>query len=456
MILFNTYSKKKEKIISKNINIYVCGITVYSYCHIGHARTFIIFDILLKFLKNLGYEINYVRNITDIDNKIIEESNKNNIDYKNLTNNFIHNMNNDFKSLNLNKPTHEPKVTECISEIINLIEILIIKKHVYRSLNGDLLFSIKSFKDYGKLSNRFKDINFNNNISNEYSDFVVWKLNSKYPNWNSPWGKGRPGWHIECSAISNKFFKNKTINIHGGGYDLLFPHHENELAQSYSGFDDFNIKIWMHIGSVIFFNEKMSKSLNNSFLIRNILKYFNPEVLKFFLISKHYRNPINYNSDNLKKSYFLLKKLYTSINNFKIIKKENYNYKTEFTYRFNEAMNNDLNIPKAYSILFEISNEINKFKNLNNTITNNLIIEMINLGNILGILQYDSNTFLKTKNNINNILELEILTLINKRNIARKNKDWNTADNIRFILNKRGIILEDNINKTIWKKKYPG
>lgn len=457
--IFNTLTKKKENfktIYFNNINIYVCGLTVYDLCHIGNIRTLITFDIIIRYFKYLGFKVNYVRNITDIDDKIINCIVNKGILLKDFTNKMIDEMHIDLNKLGLIPPNIEPKVTNYIEEIIIFIKKLIKKKCGYIASNGDVIFSVKSYKNYGLLSrqNLLKLKNINNlnynKLKKNHTDFVLWKISKKNePSWPSPWGYGRPGWHIECSTIINKQF-GKKIDIHGGGSDLIFPHHENEIAQSKCLNDNFCVNFWMHTGMVMLNNKKMSKSLGNFLTIRNILKYYDSETIRFFLISKHYRSPINYSEENIKQSKFGLKRLYIALNNINISNSIT-NRGEIFVKKFINSMNDDFNTPKACAVLFDIASEINRFKKKNKIIeAQGLATTLFYLAKILGLIKRKSNFSLNKKHE-KSINKKNMIKLIKKRNIARKEKNWILADKIRNKLKKIGIIIEDKYDKTSWR-----
>ncbi|CAL1329342.1 cysteine--tRNA ligase [Candidatus Providencia siddallii] len=457
--IFNTLSRKKEEfkpIHKKNIGMYVCGITLYDLCHIGHARTFIIFDVISRYLRHLGYKLTYVRNITDIDDKIIQRATKNNESVNDLTNRMFVEMNKDFSLLNILPPDKEPRVTHYINDIIIFIEKLIKSGHSYVAKNGDVMFDVKTYHSYGILSGQNlnklktgKHIKYFN-IKNNEMDFVLWKMSKKNePSWNSPWGKGRPGWHIECSVMNNIILGNH-FDIHGGGCDLIFPHHENEIAQSVSIYNCKYVNYWMHSGMVTINEKKMSKSLNKFITIRDILKDYDAEVLRFFLLSSHYRSSLNYSKENLKQAYFSLKRLYNSLldTDINLIPIKNGKFKKNFY----DAMNDDFNTPLAYSVLFDMAYKINQLKYKNMFYEANVIAAQLReLGGILGLLNNNPENFLK-KNNIQKINN-NIESLIKQRAYARKNKNWHLADVIRNRLFEVGIILEDKNEKTFWRKK---
>lgn len=454
--IYNTISRKKEvfkPVQPNNIGIYVCGVTVSNLCHIGHARTFIFFDILVRYLKYCGYKINYIRNITDIDDKIIKKSIDYNESIKNFTSRMIKHMYQDFLSLDILPPNKEPKVTENIKEIIKIIKKIISLNYAYISKNGDVMFHINKFKNYGKLSlQKINKLNSNNVFKENVIDFALWKISkSEEPGWPSPWGKGRPGWHIECSTINQKYLKN--FDIHGGGSDLIFPHHENEIAQSMC-INEKYFNYWMHTGMVIINNKKMSKSLDNFFTIKKILKFYDSETIRYFLMSKHYRSPIIFNKKNIVQAHLSLSSLYNCLIDIDIKKYSLNNSDVEkFEDDFKKAMNDDLNIPKTYSILFNMMHKINKLKVTNINKAKILACKLKELANILGLLQKDSklffnNVILKDKKKIENIKRLILL-----RDIARKNKNWKQADIIRNKLEEIGVVLSDKSHKTTWKQK---
>ncbi len=455
--IFNSLNKKKEifeSINNNKVNIYVCGVTLSNNCHIGHGRTFYFFDILIRYLIHLGYKCNYIRNITDINNEIIDKSSNKENNFKKLIFSMIKFLNNDLTKLEIIKPNLEPLVSENIEFIINSIDFLIKTKNAYISLNGDVLFSISSFKKYNCF---FKNRKFNTNIIN---DFVLWKLNNLNDNigWLSPWGLGRPGWHIECSVISNRYLLN-NIDIHGGGNDLIFPHHENEIAISKCLFGSKYIsKYWIHTGLVLLNNKKMSKSKNNFFLLYNVLKKYNPEVLKFFFMSTHYRKNLFYDKKILKKIKFSVNRLYLSLCDLNLsvsLSKQDIVSFKSFDNSFYEFMDDDLNIPKVFSLFFNIVSEINKFKNKNFLLASKLGVKIRYLANIIGLLNYKSNLFLKDKKKIlcekkNFFLIKKINKLIKLRNLLRKSKNWIKADIIKEKLLKLGVNLIDKNNFTDW------
>ncbi|WMY97401.1 MAG: cysteine--tRNA ligase [Arsenophonus sp.] len=461
--IYNTKTKKKEifkPIIPGKINMYVCGMTIYDLCHLGHARTFIVFDMIARYFRYLGYQLKYIRNITDIDDKIIKKANKNKETCYALSKRMLKEMNKDFSKLNIIKPNLEPKVTDHINDIISFIKILIQNKNAYISKNGDVMFSIKTYKRYGELSKQninkliFNQKKLNINEKENKLDFVLWKKTKNYePHWLSPWGIGRPGWHIECSAINIKYFGNH-FDIHGGGIDLKFPHHENEIAQSVCAYHGKYVNYWIHTGMILVNKKKMSKSKNNFFTLQYLFKKYDPETIRYFLLSANYSSQLNFEENDLKKSYNSLKYIYKVLEEIKINQKKddksNCNEIENIKMMFLEAMNDNFNTPKIYSLFFYLIKEIKKFKNSNISIANDLTIQFYKFGNILGLFQKTikcslNNDVYNDKNKIRKIEEI-----IEERNYARKKKSWNKADLLRNKLSKMGIILEDNKDKTKW------
>ncbi|MDG2061062.1 MAG: cysteine--tRNA ligase [SAR86 cluster bacterium] len=457
MKIYNSLNGQKEEFVpikKGSIDMYICGMTVYDDCHLGHARTFLAFDMIVRYLRYKCFKVNYVRNITDVDDNILDKAILENINPEALTEKFILSMQEDFISLGMIKPDSEPRATHHIEEIINLISDLISKKFAYFE-GGDVYFAVDSFPEYGKLSKRNLDdlmvgsrVEINQNKRNP-SDFVLWKKDKNDSlKWDSPWGEGRPGWHIECSAMSMKSFGD-SFDIHGGGSDLKFPHHENEIAQSESSTGKSFANFWMHTGPLRIDDKKMSKSLGNFFTIRSVLESYKPEVIRFFLLSSHYRSPLNYSSVKLDEANSALERLYGSIRDIEPLENE----RSEYTRRFHLAMDDDFNTPEAIAIFFDIARQINIYKPSNMKLAQTLAGELIKLAEPLGLLTLDPEIFYKDiKNNIN-ITEEEILDLIDKRNEARENKNFKEADQIRLDLDSKGILLDDTQDRTSWKKK---
>ncbi|URJ30076.1 cysteine--tRNA ligase [Blochmannia endosymbiont of Camponotus sp.] len=452
--IFNTLTRKKERLIplvNGKIKIYVCGVTVYDLCHLGHARTFLAFDTIIRYLRHCGYQVNYVRNITDIDDKIIKRAYENNETTKQLTNRMIQEMHSDFDTLNILRPNYEPKVTDHINIIIKLIHLLIKKKHAYVASNGDIMFSVKTMHNYGILSRKKKIPEIYNNIlktpniKNPLIDFVLWKTSKPgEPYWPSPWGAGRPGWHIECSAMNHSIFGNQ-LDIHGGGSDLIFPHHENEMAQSVCAYNIPYAKIWIHSGMLLLNHEKMSKSSNNFFTIRDILKRYDPETIRYFLMSAHYRNQLKYDDNSLKSARASLKRLYIALRDTKPNTDIKLSDKDYFISKFISKMNDDFNTPEAYSILFDIAHKLNDLKIKHHSLTPKIATTLKYLANIIGLLYQNPEIFLKktaSKNNKKFHIK-KIKKLIKRREDARKNNQWELSDKIRNKLTVMGVTLED-------------
>ena len=450
--VYNTLNNKKEifKSIEPNkVKMYVCGMTVYDFCHIGHARVLIVFDMITRWLRESGYEVHYVRNITDIDDKIIKKAFDENVDYSVITGNFIKEMNYDAAQLGVISPSLEPKATDHIDEMIEMIDGLINKGFAYKAENNDVFYAVSKFKDYGKLSGKsLKDLIAGSRVEvdkfkDDNNDFVLWKsAKANEPYWESPWGNGRPGWHIECSTMSNKLL-GKNFDIHGGGQDLQFPHHENEIAQSEAVNDCQMANYWIHNGFVKIDDEKMSKSLGNFFTIRSVLEKYQPEVVRFFILKAHYRSPLNFSQKNLAEAKQALTKLYLSVRNFKLDKEFKINWNSKFANDFKKALDDDFNTAEAIAILFELALKVNKNQNIEDI---NLLIK---LGNVLGILSQDAEVFLK--DNVNKGIDVE--KIIRQRDEAKASKDYVTADKLRDDLLENDILIEDTPTGTVWRKK---
>jgi len=453
--IFNSQTGKKEKLVpldGEKIRMYICGMTVYDDTHIGHARTFLCFDLIVRYLRNSGYKVNYVRNITDVDDKIINRAKELNVDATELTDKYIASMQEDFNDLGMISPDLEPRATDNIESIISLIEGLIDKGHAYIG-NKDVYFSTDSFKEYGKLSNRNTEdliagvrIDIDEEKKNP-ADFVLWKQAEEGLAWDSPWGRGRPGWHIECSAMSMDTLGN-NFDIHGGGIDLKFPHHENEIAQSVCATGERFAKCWMHTGPLRIDKEKMSKSLDNFITIKEALKEFPVEVIRFFLISNHYRSPLNYSEEGVLEAKSALDRLYTSLIDLDL-RKEKHSNDADLVSTFKEAMEDDFNVPSALAALFEIVKSINLAKENGNIKEANVLgATLVHLSKPLGILQQKTEDYFQIGATLSNE---EIQSMIDERNQAREDKDFKLSDKIRDSLLEKGIVLEDTDKGTTWK-----
>ncbi|ARG97384.1 cysteine--tRNA ligase [Legionella micdadei] len=451
--LYNSLTRTKElfkPLKPGKIGMYVCGITVYDRCHLGHARSMVCFDVIVRFLRSQGYEVTYVRNITDIDDKIIVRANERGVSIDELTAQYINAMHDDARALNILPPNIEPRATNHIDSIIQLIKQLIDKGYAYVSDNGDVCYQVEQFADYGKLSHKDVDgliAGARIDVVKEKRsplDFVLWKkAKPGEPCWPSLWGDGRPGWHIECSAMAMHEL-GEQFDIHGGGLDLQFPHHENEIAQSEAASGRTFANYWLHVGMLQVNNEKMAKSLGNFYTIEDVLKQHHPEVVRYFLLSSHYRSPLNYSEENLQNANKALTRLYQSIKDFNNIE-ENGELAADWIEQFNEAMNDDFNTPVALSILFQLSHEVNK--------TNSLLLAstLKHAASILGLLVTPPEEFLQA--GLEDDEKTQVENLIQERLHARANRDWTRADEIRNKLLKQGIELEDSPTGTTWRRR---
>ena len=457
MKIFNSISSKKEDLVSiekDRINLYVCGMTVYDDCHIGHARTFISFDLFVRFFSYLGYKVNYVRNITDIEDKIIDKAKLEKVSFSEISDRFIFSMHHDFSKLNLLSPKFEPRASENIPEILEMIEELEAKEFAYSIDGGDVYFDINSYEDYGKLSKRKQKelesgsrVEIDENKKNP-NDFVLWKRSEEEPLFDSKWGKGRPGWHIECSAMSKKFL-GETFDIHGGGLDLKFPHHENEIAQSECCSGKTLANHWMHVAPLNVNGKKMSKSLGNFVTIKDVLKEYHPEVLRMFFYLTHYRKPINFNENSINDAKNILDKLYESIRGFDESKLE---VDKSFSVKFNNSLKDDFNTPKAIKVLQEINQQINRQVSTDNSDLRKLKNSLRSFANSIGLLLNSAEDYFKYSGDLE-LDDKKIQEAIEERNEARANKNFALADSIRKELSEKGISLEDKEGKTYWKKK---
>ncbi len=462
--IYNSLTRQKEvfqPIEPGKVRMYVCGMTVYDYCHVGHARAMVVFDVVTRWLRAKGYDVTYVRNITDIDDKIIRRAQENGEDFHELTARFIRAMHEDLAALGILPPTHEPRATDAMVDMIALIQILIDKGYAYVGASGDVYYDVSRFERYGQLANKkLEDLRAGARVEVEEAkddplDFVLWKTaKPNEPGWASPWGMGRPGWHIECSAMSTRCL-GEHFDIHGGGMDLKFPHHENEIAQSEAASGHRYANVWMHNGFVQVNEEKMSKSLGNFFTVREVLQRYQPEVVRLFILSSHYRGPLNYADENLDHAKSSLTRLYTALRGLPVVEES---LEENWRVRFEQAMDDDFNTPEALAVLFELSREINKLHDHDEMAAARLGASLRHLGKWLGLLQADPESYLKSGTEVvaslsSGIASEEIEALIAQRNIARKAKNWAEADRIRAQLQEAKVVLEDTSKGTIWRRE---
>lgn len=439
--------------------MYVCGMTVYDFCHLGHARVLVAFDVITRYLRASGYDVHYVRNITDVDDKIINRANENGETCEQLTERFIQAMHEDEARLGVVPPTEEPRATAHMQNIIDMVIILIDKGFAYAADNGDVYYRVDKFADYGKLTNRnIEDMQAGARIEVNESkenpcDFVLWKSAKEGEvSWQSPWGAGRPGWHIECSAMSKCCLGN-TFDIHGGGPDLPFPHHENEIAQSEAANNAKFVNTWMHAGAVRVNKEKMSKSLGNFFTIREILDKYDPEVVRFFLTSGHYRSQIDYSESSLQEARGALDRFYLALRGLPVV--EEGSLSNDFDARFAAAMDDDFNTAGAVSVLFELVRELNTVGKEDQVLAARLAAQLKRLASVLGLLQQDPESYLKgDESSDDGITAEQIEALIIDRTTAKKEKDFALADQIRKDLKVIGVILNDSRDGTTWQREH--
>jgi len=456
--IYNTLTRKKEEfkpIVAGKVGMYVCGMTVYDFCHMGHARVMVSFDVIVRYLRHKGYDVNYIRNITDIDDKIINRAAENGEDFNVLVDRMVEAMNEDFGKLNVLAPDSEPKATDHIQGILDMTQTLIDKEFAYVGKSGDVYYRVRKFEGYGKLSGKIlEELESGARVDvaedkEDPLDFVLWKAAKPgEPSWSSPWGEGRPGWHIECSAMSTCCLGN-NFDIHGGGPDLKFPHHENEIAQSEAATGENYANSWMHAGALRIDGEKMSKSLGNFFTIRDVLKEYDAEVIRFFLASVQYRSEINYSQDGLKDAQTKLDRLYNALKDCDLsveVPSDN-EMVIDFKGRFVEAMDDDFNTPKAIAVLFELVTQINK---ANGDVKNQLAALLKMLADVLGCLQTDAQEYFKQGVELD---DAYIQDMIEKRKQAKKDKDFALADQIRMDLDAQGIELQDSREGTTWVSK---
>jgi cysteinyl-tRNA synthetase len=481
MKIYNTLTGKKEEfvpLVPNSVKMYACGVTVYDRCHIGHARSAVVFDVIRRYLKYKGFDVAYVRNFTDIDDKIINRSKQEGISWDAVARKYTREYYEDMGRLGVARADMEPKATEHIPEIITIVKGLLDKGFAYEA-GGSVYFAVDKFPEYGKLSKREKEgmmagarVEVDENKRNPL-DFALWKKSKEgEPSWESPWGQGRPGWHIECSAMSMKHL-GESLDIHGGGADLLFPHHENEIAQSEAFTGKPFVKYWVHNGFITIDKEKMSKSLGNFFTIREVLDKFDPEVIRFFLLSTHYRSPIEFSDDQLREAESSLDRYYTTVVRINDFLEKEYDVKEEHPKagrvfrnillscgeKFEEAMDDDFNTALALGHVFELVREANRFldckpagsKDRELLLTaKELLLKAENILNLFNRTPREWNLSLMKVRNIG-ISEEEIFDMINERKEARQVKDWHTADRIRKDLEEKGIVLEDKTYRTDWK-----
>ena len=470
--IYNTLTKSKqlfETVVPGKVQIYVCGPTVYDSCHVGHARSVVVFDVVVRYLRAMGYQVTYVRNFTDVDDKIIKRAAEVGMAPLQLAEKYIDEFHRDMDTLNVMRADHEPRVTDHIDDIIDIVKKLIEKNAAYLG-DGDVFFAVETFNDYGKLSGRKLEdmiagsrIEINTSKRNPY-DFVLWKAAKPgEPSWDSPWGRGRPGWHIECSAMSRRLL-GETFDIHGGGKDLIFPHHENEIAQSEAAHGKPFARYWMHNGFVNINNEKMSKSLNNFLMIKDILKTYHPETVRLFLLTSHYRSPIDFADQHLKETEKALDKIYGVLKRLDeeatLAATMDTPPGTAYWKDFCTAMDDDFNTAKGIGILFNLVKEVNRLLDEGNgkkgyAALADLADDLLQIGNILGIVQQPWRTFFekRTQSQLQDItISPETIdALVAERTAARKNKNWKRADEIRDQLKEAGIVIEDKADGSHWK-----
>jgi len=451
--IHNSLTRTKEEFVPMDpgkVRMYVCGMTVYDLCHLGHARVFVVFDMVTRWLRACGYQVEYVRNITDIDDKIIKRAQENGETPAALTERFIAAMHDDERALGVLPPDHEPRATDYVVQMLAMIAQLEQKGLAYPAPNGDVYYSVRGFTDYGRLSGKSLDelragerVEVDPN-KRDPMDFVLWKAAKPgEPAWDSPWGPGRPGWHIECSAMSAELLGHH-FDIHGGGQDLQFPHHENEIAQSEGAHGCRFVNYWMHNGFVRVDNEKMSKSLGNFFTIREVLQKYDPEVVRFFILRAHYRSPLNYSDAHLDDARGALTRLYTALKNVPLAVGP-IDWNQADAARFRQAMDDDFNTPEALAVLFDLASAANRGDEA-------AAHSLRALAATLGLLQRDATAFLKAGAAAGGMAEDEIEALIAARQAARQSKNFAESDRIRDQMIEAGIVLEDGPGGTTWRR----
>lgn len=457
--IHNSLTKQKElftPIEPGKVRLYVCGMTVYDLCHIGHARVMVVFDVVTRYLRASGYDVTYIRNITDIDDKIIARANENGESITSLTERFIAEMHQDADALGVLRPSAEPKATESMPQMLDMIRTLIDKGLAYAADNGDVYYDVSEFPEYGKLSGRnIEELRAGervavNDAKTDPLDFVLWKAaKPEEPAWESPWGRGRPGWHIECSAMSSHCL-GPQFDIHGGGQDLQFPHHENEIAQSEGAHDCQYVNYWMHNGFVRIDDEKMSKSLGNFFTVREVLQQYTPEVVRYFILTSHYRSPLNYADEQLDQAKKALTRYYSALRGVSVDKSVDWQQDADYGDRFKQAMDDDFNTALALSVMADVRQALNKAQENGDQVQENYLAGLLySFGNVLGLFQQDPEQFLAGDEDDS----AQIEALIAERNQARADKDWAKADEVRDKLTAMGIVLEDAAGKTSWRRE---
>ena len=459
MKIYNTLTRQKEKfrpLEPGKVKIYVCGITVYDYCHIGHARMLVAFDVVVRYLRARGYEVTYVRNITDIDDKILARAAENNEAFTEVTSRYIQAMHEDEAALSIARPDQEPRATAHIDAIVAMIQTLITRDYAYRADNGDVYFAVTGFSGYGKLSRKRLDQLLEGarvevgELKRDPRDFTLWKASPDGGvGWDSPWGYGRPGWHIECSAMSTCAL-GANFDIHGGGSDLMFPHHENEIAQSEAANDTTFANLWMHNGPLRIDDEKMSKSLGNFFTVREVLAQCHPEVLRHLLVASHYRSAINYSDRSLQQSARALQRIYLCLHNLDTAHAKSL-INSPFEKAFQRAMDDDFNTPEAFGVLFEMVSEINRIREQHPERANQLGALLVRLAGCLGLLQVNPADFLRGQGA--DVEAAEIDQLVAARAQARADRDWQEADRIRARLSAMAVVVEDGPDGSTWRRE---
>ncbi len=460
LTIYNSLTRQKETfepIVPGEVRMYVCGMTVYDFCHIGHARVLVVFDVVYRFLRHLGFDVTYVRNITDIDDKIIQRANENDEDYHRLTQRFIDAMHEDTDALGVLRPDHEPRATDTIAEMLDMIEKLLARGYAYQASNGDVYYSVSKFADYGQLSGKkIEELRAGERVDVDLDkqdplDFVLWKASKPgEPSWPSSFGDGRPGWHIECSAMSSSLL-GQHFDIHGGGQDLQFPHHENEIAQSEACNGVKFVNYWMHNGFVRVNEEKMSKSLGNFFILRDVLQSYRAEEIRYFILGSHYRSPLNYSEEQLDNARAALQRLYAALLDTELVEPPAGH---EYQQRFEAALADDFNTAVAIAVLFDLVRDINRAKQEADDARHALASLLRYLGGIIGLLQADPEAFLKSApgSGDSGLSDDRIEALVEQRLQARAARDWASADEIRDQLTAAGIEIEDGPEGTRWRR----